>query len=140
LTVTKGCAPVVVTLNGRPVPAAGSMIEDPTVTTRYRLAATIGGSGKQMGSTIALGGEVIGWRFADRVPVPVRNSNGPAPIEARRVAARLLGALSKTARASFLDKAIEVHIIPVRRRPTGGSALSCISERPSRRDLLQRCR
>jgi hypothetical protein len=111
-SVTKGCPEVVVRLNNGTVAAQGSTVVDPAVTTPYQLTATVGTKMTALGSHAVLGGDVKNWAWTPRWGLTPDSQTDPAVAEARRITARITGALTPQARSRLVGREIEVNLIP----------------------------
>jgi hypothetical protein len=104
-------------MNGAKVARTGSMVVDPTVTTKYGFGVKMGTSFKSLGSTVALGADIVGYRMvrSGRGGAFLFSTMTPTTAEAdvaRAVAGDITGALSTQAKLALAGRILEIHIVP----------------------------
>ncbi len=137
-----GCPGVAFTLGGVAVASSGSVVRDPQLTTRYTLTAHLNGQSKNLGSRIAVGGELVGYFWSPAQPL--REFTGPGAAEAAAFAAPVVNSLSSAAKTGLLGKRISIHLIPTyftltslapwqhlnRSTTCDGAPAGCVDDRP----------
>ncbi|MGX7826571.1 hypothetical protein ACTG9Q_15900 [Actinokineospora sp. 24-640] len=108
----KGCAGVSLVIAGMPVASSGYVVRDPQVTTKYTVTAVLDGQTRNLGSKVAVGGDVVGYLATKSGPVARQSSTGPGDAEASAFAAPIVNSLSNAAKSSLLGKRIAIHMIP----------------------------
>lgn len=142
--VSKGCSTVGLTLGGAPIGASGTTTKDPDVTTKYVVTAHLNGQSRNLGSKIAVGGDVVEYASHWTGPIAQRDVNGPGSAEARAFAAPVVNALGVVGRNGLLGKKISIHLIPTHLQLThlppwrylagtstcDGQPETCVEDRP----------
>ncbi len=110
-TSPANCSTLVVAMNGTTVARNGSAVVDPEATTKYEFRAKMGTSSTHLGSTVALGADVVGYQWGYGITKKM-NPNTAEAIKAKQVSGHLTRALSTQAKLQLAGRILEVHIIP----------------------------